>query len=169
MVVVVSQDVPSGSLIDAYAGLAGFHTDCYSAVVAGQVSLTDFVTAFYTTPLFRAERLVLRLAARAPSTDAQARAVADGTAERFAVWKVEARHNDEMILAERSGRTKSWFMVVAQGVDTQLLFGSVVVPVRSKSGAMVLGPVFDSLLGAHVLYSRALLAASTRRLPRTRT
>ncbi len=169
MVNVTAQDIPTGSLIAEQATQAGYYTDCFSCVVPGQVCLADYVTAFYTTPLFRAERLVLRLAARAPSTDAQARALAEGETERFAVWQVAARHDDEMLLAERSGRTKSWFKVAAQGADTQLFFGSVVVPVKAKSGKMVLGPVFDSLLTAHGLYSRALLASASRRLHHTRS
>lgn len=166
MVVVVNQDVPPGRLIADYAERAGHFTDCYSCVVSGQVTLADYVAAFYTSPLFRAERFVLRVAARAPSTDAQARAVADGQSERFAIWTVETRRQTELMMAERSGRTKSWFMVSGQGSDTRLLFGTVVVPVRSKSGDLVLGPVFDSLKGAHTIYARALLAAAARRVLR---
>ncbi|MCR8826408.1 hypothetical protein [Pseudosulfitobacter koreensis] len=167
MVNVTPQEMPVGSLIAEQAAQPGYFTDCYACVVPGQVSLADYVTAFYTTPLFRAERLVLRLAARAPSTDVQARAVAEGEAERFAVWQVAARRADEMLLAERSGRTKSWFSVAVQGADTKLFFGSVVVPVKGKSGKMVLGPVFDSLKTAHALYSRALLASAARGLAAT--
>ena len=152
MVVVVNQDIPPGRLIADYAERAGHFTDCYSCVVPGQVTLADYVAAFYTTPLFRAERFVLRVAARAPSTDAQARAVADGQSERFAIWTVETRRGNELMMAERSGRTKSWLKVV--------------VPVRSKSGDLVLGPVFDSLKGAHTFYARALLAAAARRVQR---
>ena len=166
MVVVVNQDIPPGRLIADYAERAGHFTDCFSCVVPGKVALADFVTAFYTTPLFRAERFVLRVAARAPSTDAQARAVADGQSERFAIWTVETRRGNELMMAERSGRTKSWFKVMAQCSETQLLFGTVVVPVRSKSGDLVLGPVFDSLKGAHTFYARALLAAAARRVQR---
>tara|TARA_R110000764_G_scaffold133384_8_gene221447 strand:+ start:6037 stop:6537 length:501 start_codon:yes stop_codon:yes gene_type:complete len=164
MVVVVNQDIPPGRLIADYAERAGHFTDCFSCVVPGKVALADFVTAFYTTPLFRAERLVLRLAAHAPSTDAQARAVAEGASDQFAIWQVEARRGNELMMAERSGRTKSWFKVLPQGSGTQLLFGTVVVPVRSKSGDLVLGPVFDSLKGAHTFYARSLLAAAARRL-----
>lgn len=166
MVVVVNQDIPPGRLIADYAERAGHFTDCYSCVVPGQVALADYVTAFYTTPLFRAERFVLRVAARTPSTDAQARAVADGQSERFAIWTVETRRGNELMMAERSGRTKSWFKVLSQGGETQLLFGTVVVPVPSKSGDPVLGPVFDSLKWAHTIYARALLAAAARRVQR---
>ncbi len=166
MVVVVNQDIPPGRLIADYAERAGHFTDCYSCVVPGKVALADYVTAFYTTPLFRAERFVLRVAAGAPSTDAQARAVADGQSERFAIWTVEARRGNELMMAERSGRTKSWFKVMSQGGETQLLFGTVVVPVQSKSGDLVLGPVFDSLKWAHTIYARALLAAAARRVQR---
>ena len=63
-------------------------------------------------------------------------------------------------MADRSGRTMSWLMVDAD----HLRFGSVVVPERSRSGKLTLGPVFHSLLSAHKVYSRALLAGAARRV-----
>ena len=151
---------PKGTLIDQYAEREGHYTDCFETPVSMPVALADFIFAFYTQPLFRAERLVLRIAARQTSTDAEVRALADGRAQDFAVWQAEARNETELLMADRSGRTLSWLMVT----DTALRFGSVVVPVRTKSGKLTLGPVFHSLLKAHVVYSRALLAGAARRV-----
>ena len=81
-------DVPEGSLIADYARREGHYTDCFT--VEGQAGLPDLITAFYTQPLFKAERLVLRLAARCPSTDAEAAQLAEGASDRFAVWTVAA-------------------------------------------------------------------------------
>lgn len=152
-------DIPAGSLIADYAQREAHYTDCFVADV--QAELPEFIQAFYTQPLFRAERLVLRLAARSPSTDDEVAALAAGTAERFAVWTVTARTKTELLMADASGRTMSW-LSVADG----LAFGSVVVPVRDRRGRLTLGPVFYSLLTAHTLYSRALLAGAARRLNR---
>ena len=150
-------DVPEGSLIADYARREGHYTDCFTA--EGQAGLPDLITAFYTQPLFKAERLVLRLAARCPSTDAEAAQLAEGASDRFAVWTVAARTETELLMADASGRTMSW-LSVAGG----LFFGSVVVPVRDRRGRLTLGPVFHTLLKVHVLYSRALLAGAVRRL-----
>ncbi|MFL4470773.1 hypothetical protein ACERZ8_13105 [Tateyamaria armeniaca] len=151
---------PAGSLLAEYATRDAYYTDCFETHLEGDVPLSAFITAFYTQPLFRAERLVLRVAARAPSTDADVAALAAGEATRFAVWQVEGRKDDEILLKDRSGRTCSWLQV-APGT---LRFGSVVVPVAGRGGTLTLGPVFHSLLGAHKVYSRALLSGAARKL-----
>ncbi|WP_299148780.1 hypothetical protein [uncultured Tateyamaria sp.] len=153
---------PEGSLIAEYARRAGHYTDCFETPVAVPVLLPDFITAFYTQPLFRAERVVLRLLARTPSTDAEVAALATGQGDTFAVWRLEARRDDQILLAERSGRTLSWL----QAAPDALRFGSVVVPVPGRGGAPTLGPVFQSLAGAHKVYSRALLSGAARRVTR---
>ncbi|MEP0011386.1 hypothetical protein [Tateyamaria sp.] len=122
--------------------------------------MPDFITAFYTQPLFRAERFVLRWAAGARSTDDNVATLSQGSATHFAVWEVSERRNDQVLLAQVGGRTYSWL----QAGDGKLRFGSVVVPVRGRAGMLTLGPVFHSLLSAHKYYSRALLAGAARRL-----
>jgi hypothetical protein len=86
-----TETLPKNALLQRYAQDPLNYTDCYVKDVAGTIGLSDFIMAFYTTRLFRAERFVLRIAARKPSTDADARAVADGDAQAFAVWTVEDR------------------------------------------------------------------------------
>ncbi|WP_147106242.1 hypothetical protein [Tateyamaria sp. syn59] len=152
--------VPPGTLIAPFAAKEAHYTDCFETPVSAPVSLCAYIHAFYTQPLFQAERVVLRLAARQPSTDAEAQALADGQTDGFAVWSVSGRTDHELLMADRSGRTMSWLMVDAQ----HLRFGSVVVPQRTKSGKLTLGPVFHSLLSAHKVYSRALLSGAARRV-----
>lgn len=152
-------ELPSGTLIAPYGARAAHYTDCFEVACDPGVTLPRFIQAFYTQPLFRAERVVLRVMARSPSTDAQVVALADATSDRFAVWQVEARRDTEVLLADRSGRTLSWLQAKAGC----LRFGSVVVPVPGRGGALTLGPVFHSLLSAHKVYSRALLAGAARR------
>ena len=54
------------------------YTDCYTADISGPVSHAQYVTAFYTTAVFKLERLILKWAVSRPSTDAQAEQMAAG-------------------------------------------------------------------------------------------
>jgi hypothetical protein len=63
---VVREPVPEDALLKTYRG--GVHPerwrkygDCFSVAVDQVVSLADFVFAFYTSPVFRIERLLLRV------------------------------------------------------------------------------------------------------------
>jgi len=141
--------------------------------VARRISHAEFVEAFYTTSLFRVERLLLSWLVAKPSTDAEANQLAAGTLDSFAAWTVEARSADQLLMSDFQGRTRSWLMVASSqsnaSEDTRLYFGSAVVPIVSaKSGARTLGLSFRLLLGFHKLYSRALLFAAESRLARIR-
>lgn len=151
---------PPGSLIAPFVEREAHYVDCFETPVDAPVGLSDFITAFYTQPLFRAERVVLRFTAGARSTDADVAALADGSAAQFAVWSVSDRRADEIFLTDKGARTCSWLQA---GADA-LRFGSVVVPVAGRGGKLTLGPVFHSLLGAHKVYSRALLSGAARKL-----
>ena len=147
---------PANSLIHQYSLAEGHYTDAFQADAPPGVGLPELIEAFYTTAVFKAERFVLALGG-AKSSDQDARELAKGLRERFAVWTVEDRRDDEILLD--AGRTKSWLMVR----DGQLWFGSIIVPV-TRRGKLTLGPVFHSLVGAHKVYSRVLLGAAARRL-----
>ena len=157
---VIETPIPKESLLRSYAQVGGHYTDCFGCETRRQVALRQYIYAFYTQPLFRAERLVLRFCARASSSDADVAALANGQVDTFAVWRVVTRTDTELLMQDKSGRTMSWLQV-AEG---QLRFGSVVVAVPGRGGKPTLGPVFQSLSGAHRLYSRALLAGAVRRL-----
>ncbi|MDJ0940452.1 MAG: hypothetical protein QNJ00_11885, partial [Woeseiaceae bacterium] len=73
-------ELPAGALLERYRvdplpGCEPAYVDSYAVSVAGDRSLQEFVSAFYTTPLFRMERLILSGLFSLPSTDADARAV----------------------------------------------------------------------------------------------
>lgn len=167
-------ELPPGALLARYRASPerpGNYTDCYRASLAARVSLEDYVRAFYTTPLFRAERWILAILAKRPSTDGDVDALVEGRGDRFAAWSVEARADDQLLMCDMRGRTRSWFMVrpagAAAGLETELLFGSAVVAQRRGPEAeakISLG--MRLLLGFHKLYSRALLAGAVRRLAR---
>ncbi len=160
MLPVRAAELPASSLLSRYVA-AGAYADCYVTELPGSVSHAQFVEAFYTTTLFKLERLLLGLLISRPSTDAQARELAEGHSPSFAAWSVEARAQDEVLLS--AGRTRSWLMVSAQASSTRLFFGSAVVPRRSQ-GHGGLGLVFSALLWFHKLYSRALLLSARARL-----
>lgn len=169
MPTVQSCDPPADALLNRYTK-SGAYADCYVAVIAATVSHAEFVEAFYTTAVFKLERLILRLLVSFPSTDAEARQLAQGKRDSFAAWAVEARATNQLLLSDFRGRTKSWLMVASQGTGipcTRLFFGSAVVPVRDAgTGRARLGFVFTALLGFHKLYSRILLRAAVSRLSR---
>jgi hypothetical protein len=164
-------ELPSDALLSRYLA-SGAYADCYATEVARPVSHAEFVEAFYTTVVFKLERLILRVFASRPSTDVQAGQLARGELSSFAGWSVEARSPNQVLLADFTGRTRSWLMVAVapdhrQSSGTRLFFGSAVVPRRSaKTGGATLGPFFNALLGFHKLYSRVLLRAARSQLSR---
>jgi hypothetical protein len=163
MTAVVAEPASADTLLASYAASGGF-TDGYRIDVEGEVDLERFVTAFYTTPLFRLERFVLSLFGKS-STDTQVVALARGQTDAFAAWTVEGRRKDELLMCDFQNRTRSWFQVQpAPGGGTRLRFGSAIVPIRDADGRNRMGALFRALLGFHRLYSIALLDAAARRL-----
>ncbi len=158
------QPLPDHALLAQYAGNGGY-TDCYATDLPGDFSHAEYVSAFYTTWLFRLERAVLRLAKR-PSSDDEATELARGKRDSFAAWTVEAQAPNQLLMCDFMGATRSWLMVEPrrEGGMTRLYFGSAVLPrSRGKSGPR-LGWRYRALLGFHKKYSRALLAAARTRL-----
>lgn len=155
--------LPSGALLERYAG-SGAYTDCFMITHDDNASLSEFISAFYSTPIFKLERWILARMLGLASTDQEAQLLAHGTLDRFSAWSVEARQPDQVLLA--SGRTRSWLMVSAQPSSrgTTLFFGSAIVP-RDRAG---LGWTFTSLLSFHQLYSRVLLASAAMRMRKRR-
>jgi hypothetical protein len=164
---VVREPVPEDALLKTYRG--GMHPerwrkygDFFSVAVDQVVSLADFVFAFYTSPVFRIERLLLRVFIDTPSSDSNARALADGSASSFAVWYVGERTATQLLMCDRYERTRSWFRVVALDRGRTLLqFGSAVAATRDdRTGGEKIGGTFRWLVGFHVLYSQVLLHAA---------
>ena len=162
-------ELPNSALLRKYQE-EGAYADCYVVEVAGSITHAAFVEAFYTTALFKVERAILYGFAGRPSTDLQARELAEGRAESFAAWRVEGRSPDQLLLADFTGRTRSWLMVAGAGdaagePRTRLFFGSAVVPrIDAKTGESSMGGGFRALLGFHRFYSRQLLKAARSRV-----
>jgi hypothetical protein len=159
-------ELPDQALLCKYRS-GGAYADCYFTEVAGSVSHSAYVEAFYTTWLFKVERALLKWFAARPSTDTDAQRLANAATDAFAAWRVEGRSRDQLLLADFTGSTRSWLMVAptADGTRTRLYFGSAVVPaVNKKTGKREHGLLFHALLGFHRLYSRALLSSAGSRL-----
>ncbi|MGI9328780.1 MAG: hypothetical protein ACR2PZ_26430 [Pseudomonadales bacterium] len=150
------------------------YADCYSVEVGGVVTLSDFVFAFYTTPVFKLERIILKYLAGKASTDSEARQLANASINAFAAWNVEQRTQEQLLMSDFRGRTRSWFMVTpaanTRDPRTTLWFGSAVVPIKNrKTGNQELGRAFTFLLGFHKLYSKTLLYVARSRIEKTQT
>ena len=157
--------VPPRTLLDNYVA-NGSYVDCYSTEIPGQVSFPEFIFAFYTTFLFKLERSILTWTVSKPSTDDQARQLSTGASETFAAWHVENRSENEILMCDFQGRTRSWLKVVpVDDARTRLYFGSAVVHIRNpKTGARSPGSVFQVLLGFHKVYSILLLHSAKSNL-----
>ena len=169
MTLVQACDVPLNSLLSRYQDGVGY-ADCYLAVLPFAVTQQSFIEAFYTSPLFKVERTLLQVLAAKPATDADVRLLAAGKAQIFSAWRVESQSDAELLLADFTGRTRSWLRATPvdgpqKSAGTRLYFGSAVLPRRSGAGAQSgMGWPFHALLGFHRLYARLLLGAAARRV-----
>jgi len=168
---VTRESVPEDALLRTFRGGAhpehwGRYADCFAVSIDRSVTLAQFVFAFYTSPLFRIARGLLRLLIGAHSSSADAHAVADGTSDKFSAWYVGQRTATQLLMCDRYERTRSWFRVEPQsGGGTRLQFGSAVAARRGEKTDVPRRPTaFSVLLWFHVLYSRALLRAAKANL-----
>jgi hypothetical protein len=167
MLTVQPCEVPLNSLLRQYKDGPGY-ADCYVTQIPGAVTQAAYIEAFYTSPLFKIERTLLHYLASKPATDADAKALAGSAVTSFSAWRVEAQSSSELLLADFTGRTRSWLMAAPALIGnalpgTLLYFGSAVVPLPSQ-GAQNMGWLFHALLGFHRLYSRMLLRAASNRV-----
>ncbi len=168
----IAQDaVPEDALLKTYRGglrpeCWGKSGDCFAVTVDRVTHLAEFVFAFYTSPVFRIERLILRILAGAPSTDSEARRLAEGSSTSFAIWRVGERTATQLLMCDRYERTRSWFRVMPLNDGKTLLqFGSTVASGSDhQTRAMARGNLFRLLLKFHVVYSQVLLHVAKRRV-----
>ncbi len=144
----------------------GAYADCYCTEIPSQITFPDYIFVFYTTPLFKIERWILTWSVARPSTDKQARELADCQRDAFAAWTVENRNEREILMCDFHQLTRSWLSVVPAGdARTRLYFGSAIGPRRnSKDGKSSLGFMFQMLLGFHRVYSVLLLYSARSKL-----
>ena len=155
--------VPRDGLLDRYVEHPGAYTDCFEVMHPLEADLEAFITAFYTTWLFRLERLVLSVGLRHWVRDAEVTALAKAQKSTFAAWRVEGRGAQEILLTDLSGATRSYLAIsLKEGGVTRLIFGSAVVPKEGQPRS----PWVTRLIPLHRLYSRALLRTAEHKLRR---
>lgn len=157
--------LPTESLLSRYADHAGAYTDAFKSNVSGQVELQRFLAVFLDTWVFRLERRLLALAGTKGTGSESVKAFAAGDASKFAAWTVEERRDTQVLM--KVGSIRTWLGVTPSSDQTQLYFGSALLPRRTDSqGNPAPGRVETWLIPFHKLYSRILLSAATRRLNR---
>ncbi len=148
-----SVPVPRDALLSSYVDREGCYTDCFEVMHPLEADLSAFITAFYTTWLFRLERVVLTLVLRRRIRDRDVGALAADETDQFAAWTVEARQPGQILLCDLSGSTRSYLAIAPKdGGVTRLLFGSAVV---SKGDNLPF--LIRATIPLHRFYSRALL------------
>jgi hypothetical protein len=140
-------------------GQGASYTDCFVASVSAPVALPQFISAFYGSSVFGAERWILSLATRRRiSADAIA-ALAAGDSTIFAVWHVEARLPEQILLKDKGGYTASWLGVAHDGTGTRVMLGSAIISQRGRLPLAV-----RSIIPLHRAYSKTLLRSAVKQL-----
>ncbi len=166
--------LPDNALLNIY-NKNGMYSDCYTTVIPNAVTHSQYVQAFYTTPVFKLERAILNWVVSKPSSDAQVAQLVEGETNTFSAWNVENRCDDQLLMSDYQKRTRSWFMIKhekseAGSIQTRLYFGSAVVPRKnSKTGNSSMGLIFHALSWFHKMYSVVLLLSAKFRLLRNRS
>lgn len=165
-----SEMAPEGALIRRYTTTLGAYSDCFYVDIPAEVTLSDYILAFFSTPIFRMERLILNLLPSGRSNKRCVLDLASGSGKKMASWKTERRDENQLLLAVGNGPIRTWLMVQDNQLSkhtTRLYFGSAVLPTRiTKDGHPKLAFVFRMFLGLHIFYSRLLLWWAARDLSR---
>ena len=114
--------------------------------------------AFYSGRVSKPAGFLLAVLMSKPSTELQARQLAERELNECAAWQLKARADDPLLLCTIDGRTRSWLMpsVAPESGGTRLYFDSVVVPVRNASmGKSAMDVAFKTVRGCHKRYTRA--------------
>ena len=163
--------LPKIALLAAYLHQADY-IDCFVVDVEGSVSLTDYIFAFYTSPTFKSERILLGILLRMPSTDDDAYRLAHAASDRFAAWHVEQRSDNQILLCDYQKRSRSWLMAMpltqtGTNIVTRLYFGTAMMPIEKTEIGRALGrSIIWSLTWFHKIYARKLLQAAYKKVTR---
>lgn len=154
--------LPDGALLEAYER-PDCYVDCFSVYCTSAVEHSRWLRAFLDSRVFRLERAVLRTLARADCSEEAAGALVAGQAESFAVWTVEHRTPQELLLRDRSARTRTWWRTQPEAHGVRLYFGSALVPKERPEGAGSIDGWRWSI-PLHRVYSRCLVSSACARL-----
>ena len=164
MLSIHQRSVPETSLLKPYDAMPGCAADCFETEIPAAITLSSYVNAFFTSPLFQVERWILGWAIKKPSSDDDIRKLADGSGTGFSAWSVEQRNEHQLLLTVTNNSVRTWLMIepAKDGKHaTRLLFGSAVLP-KEDTGEK--GWIYKALAGFHIIYSQLLLWSAKRQL-----
>lgn len=168
MLAVTPCPLPDTSFLKALTLREGNYTDCFVTEILADVSIHEFIGAFFGSTVLRLERHLLALMSARSSTK-DVIAIANGSSDKIALWKMEQRDDTQIILRVANEAIRTWLMVspTAEG-KTHLYFGSAIVPEAQANGEVRLSFLTRRLQGFHLLYSRAVLWSAKKQLLKTR-
>lgn len=151
--------IPDGGLLARYDLVKHAYTDCFKAEVDQNVSFDDFARSFFTSPVFKLERIIIALTTGKKTTDRSVDDLISGQSDEFAVWQVEDRADNQILLRVGEGQIRTWLMSEQSGDRTKFYFGSAILPLNANGDK---GLLFHALSGFHKLYARTLLWMATK-------
>ena len=154
--------LPAGALLQEFAD-RGEYTDCFVARVSRNITFPTYIESFYTTTLFKTERMILKWLISRPSTDEEAKSLSRNETHAFAAWKEHSRSDNQLVMMDFRQQTCSWFMLERDESGSLLYFGSAVMRNHETSSGKEMRWTYRCLMGLHRLYSRLLLQAAVRR------
>ncbi len=160
---ITASPLPAGALLQAYEQ-PGHYVDCFSVQLSTSVEHSHWLRSFLHSRVFRLERQVLSTLFGAPSDDDAVASLISGQAEHFAVWTVEHRAPQELLMRDRSERTRTWWRTEPHEHGVRLYFGSAMVPAPSKDGTPVALGALRLSIPMHRAYSRLLMRSACERL-----
>ncbi|ETW00708.1 hypothetical protein H310_07265 [Aphanomyces invadans] len=135
------------------------HVDVYQTTLSKPVSVELAAKAFFQSPVFQAERVILRLAGAGSTTDAEIDAMAFKEGEHVATFRVlETKENEVLFCWDESDAVNghSWLAVTDSGHT--LLFGSTI---RNRSAFI------RWVTPLHLVYAQIVLASARYQLERS--
>ncbi len=158
--------IPLDSFMSAYKQIDGCSADAFRGYLEFPVTLEALITAFFGSPIFTLERLLLKSIGQANTSRSDITGLAAGTQEKFAAWKVEDRNESEVILKVGSSPIRSWLMARPDGDGkTAIYFGSAVLPqTTNRNSKPQVGSSFRFFMGVHNFYSCLLLKSTIKNL-----
>ncbi|KDO22101.1 hypothetical protein SPRG_10919 [Saprolegnia parasitica CBS 223.65] len=128
------------------------HVDVLTATMDAPVDLAKFASCFFRSPVFQAERVLLRLLGYGATTDAAIARLDFEPNDAVVVFRVVERTPDEVVLAwalSDDTRGHSWLHVADDGRSIE--YATMFEPTRAVHWALV---------PFHLVYARVVLAAA---------
>ncbi len=157
--------LPQTALLQTYAMRKGHHADCFQTTINSTANLSDYLEAFFASPIMKIERKLLGLFGY-PSSQGDLEKLAHAMSDTFAGWTVEKRDDAQILLSVFGNGIRTWLMCQSDQNQTTLYFGSGVVPKNPEADQPKLGWPVAALMGFHTFYSKLVLWSARRQLER---